>query len=120
MLKQLTQDYIKAFGTKDINAISNMLCADFTLCDPEIKKSAVNGIQGKEACLKAMQGIFDGCKALNFKARNIFVCENTTLIEFSLQIDSVLLEGVDIIEWEKSNEAFLMKELRAYLDMPKG
>ena len=120
MLKQLTQDYIKAFGTKDIHAISSMLCPSFTLCDPEIKKNAPSGIQGKEACLKAMQGIFDSCNTLSFKAKNIFVCENTTLIEFSLQLDSVSLEGVDIIEWEKNGETFLMKELRAYLDMPKG
>lgn len=120
MLKQLTQDYIKAFGSKDLAQLNSMLHSDFTLIDPEIKKVHSNGLKGKEACLKAMEQIFKNCDILIFKAKNIFICDNASLIEFSLKIDSVLLEGVDIIEWERQNDTFVMRELRAYLDMPKG
>lgn len=120
MLKQLTQEYIKAFGDKNLTELDSMLHKDFILIDPEIKKTSPNGLQGKEACLKAMEGIFKSCDKLIFRAKNIFVCGDTSLIEFSLQIDTLLLEGVDIIEWEKQGNTFVMKELRAYLDMPKG
>ena len=38
------------------------------------------------------------------------------MIEFMLDLDSVHLEGVDIIDWQERR----MRELRAYLDIPKG
>lgn len=120
MLKQLTQGYIKAFGEKNLTELDSMLHKDFILMDTEIKKTSPNGLKGKETCLNAMGQIFKSCNTLVFKAKNIFVCNNTSLIEFSLQIDTLLLEGVDIIEWEKQGDTFIMKELRAYLDMPKG
>lgn len=120
MLKQLTQDYIQAFDKKDLEKIESMLHKDFTLCDPEIKKTSPNGLHGKNKCLDVIKNIFNSCKDLTFKAKNIYVCENISIIEFSLQLDDLWLEGVDIIEWEKQDGVFVMKALRAYLDMPKG
>ena len=43
MLKDLTKQYIEAFNSKDINAVSVLLDKDFILCDPVVKR-----LEGKE------------------------------------------------------------------------
>jgi ketosteroid isomerase-like protein len=111
MLKELTRQYIRAFDTKDIHAIANLLCNTFVLEDPIVKR-----IEGKLAVLKAIEGIFDSCRHLSFEGKNIYQDGNTTIIEFILKLDETLLTGTDIIEWNSDNK---MSELRAYLDIPK-
>ena len=110
MLKELTKQYINAFDKKDLDSISNLLNDDFKLSDPAVKTN------NKAESLKAIDAIFNSCENLNFSAKNIFVCENISIIEFILELDSTILEGADIIEWENGK----LKELRAYLDMPKS
>lgn len=111
MLIELTREYIKAFDNKDIESVSLLLTEDFALEDPVVKR-----IEGKESVLNAISGIFDSCNTLNFTEKNIYVSDNTTIIEFILKLDDTVLTGTDIIEWENNK----MKELRAYLDIPKG
>lgn len=103
--------YISAFDSKNLEAIANLLSEYFVLEDPVVKR-----IEGKENALKAIQDIFSGCNELQFKSRNIFVDGQTSVIEFSLDLDTIHLEGVDVIEWSDGK----MSELRAYLDIPKG
>ncbi len=107
MVKELTQNYIKAFNAKDLAAVGELLAHNFSLEDPVVKR-----LCGKEGCLSAIEGIFKGCKNLEFSAKNIFVDRNTAVIEFVLKIDSLHLEGVDIVEF---NANYKIKELRAYL-----
>jgi len=111
MLKNLTKNYIEAFNNKELEKISELFTNDFTLEDPVVKR-----IEGKKEVLEAIKGIFDSCETLNFKAKNIYQDNNTTIIEFILKLDDTILIGTDIIEWENNK----MKELRAYLDIPKG
>lgn len=111
MLKKLTEEYIVAFNNKDIDAVSLLLTEDFALEDPVVKR-----IEGKESVLNAISGIFDSCNTLNFSSKNIYEEGSTTIIEFILKLDDTVLTGTDIIEWENNK----MKELRAYLDIPKG
>lgn len=111
MLKELTEKYIEAFDNKDLDKCAELFTDDFALEDPVVKR-----IEGKGEVLKAIKGIFDSCTILNFSAKNIYQDENTTIIEFILKIDDTILTGTDIIEWEDNK----MKELRAYLDTPKG
>ena len=111
MLKELTQKYIEAFTSKDLNKCAKLFTEDFVLEDPVVKR-----IEGKEEVLKAIKGIFDSCTILDFSAKNIYQDENTTIIEFTLKLDDTILMGTDIIEWQDNK----MKELRAYLDIPKG
>ena len=111
MLKTLTQQYIDAFDRKDLAAVGALLAPEFTLEDPVVKR-----IEGKAAALDMMRGLFDGCAALSFRARNIYVDGDTTLIEFTLALDATQLQGVDIIEWRDGK----MVALRAYLDIPKA
>lgn len=111
MLKELTRQYIRAFDTKDIHAVSHLLSDYFALEDPVVKR-----IEGKEVVLEAIQGIFDSCQQLSFEAKNIYQDGKTIIIEFILQLDDMILTGTDIIEW---NDDHKMDELRAYLDIPK-
>lgn len=111
MLKKLTEDYIKAFSARDLKALSSMLTDDFVLEDPVVKH-----IEGKELALSTMKNMFESCIDLDFRGKNIYQEGNTTLIEFTLKMDAIVLEGVDIIEWSGER----IKQLRAYLDIPKG
>lgn len=111
MLIDLTKEYIKAFDSKDLDKCSQLFTDDFALEDPVVKR-----IQGKDNVLEAVKGIFDSCNNLDFQAKNIYQDNQTTIIEFVLKLDDTVLTGTDIIEWRDNK----MKELRAYLDIPKG
>lgn len=111
MLKKRTQEYIDAFNNKNIESISLLLTEDFVLEDPVVKR-----IEGKENALNVISEIFDSCNTLNFSYKNIYQESTTTIIEFILKLDDTVLTGIDIIDWENNK----MKELRAYLDIPKG
>jgi len=111
MLKEFTKRYIEAFDNKDLDKCAELFTDDFALEDPVVKR-----IEGKDEVLKAIKGIFNSCTILNFSAKNIYQDNQTTIIEFVLKLDDTILTGTDIIEWEDNK----MKELRAYLDIPKG
>lgn len=111
MLKELTKNYIEAFNNKDLEKCAELFMENFALEDPVVKR-----IEGKDEVLKAIKNIFNSCNTLNFFSNNIFQDGNTTIIEFTLKLDDTILAGTDIIEWEDNK----MKELRAYLDVPKG
>lgn len=111
MTRQLTEAYIRAFDARDLDAVAALLADDFSLEDPVVKR-----IDGKAAALTTMKGMFEGCAALSFRARNIYVDGTTSLIEFILELDATRLEGVDIIEWCDGK----IQALRAYLDVPKA
>ncbi len=111
MLKELTKKYITAFGNKDLAILSELFLDTFALEDPVVKR-----IEGKENVLKMIEGMFDSSNKLTFEAKNIYQDDKTTIIEFQLTLDDTILTGTDIIEWEDDK----MKELRAYLDIPKG
>jgi len=111
MLKELTKKYIEAFSSKDLKKCAELFTNEFSLEDPTVKR-----IEKKEEVLKAIKDIFDSCTTLDFSAKNIYQDNQTTIIEFILKLDDTVLSGTDIIEWEDNK----MKELRAYLDIPKG
>ena len=111
MLKELTEKYIEAFDSKNLDKCAELFTENFALEDPVVSR-----IEGKVEVLKAIKSIFDSCTKLDFSAKNIFQDNQTTIIEFVLKLDDTTLTGTDIIEWEE----YKMKELRAYLDIPKG
>jgi len=111
MLKEFTKKYIEAFNSKELDKCAELFTDDFSLEDPVVKR-----IEGKNEVLNAIKGIFDSCITLEFSAKNIYQDNQTTIIEFVLKLDDIVLTGTDIIEWEENK----MKELRAYLDIPKG
>ncbi|ALM08449.1 ketosteroid isomerase [Sediminicola sp. YIK13] len=109
-LKNLTEEYIQAFDNKDINSLKALLTEGFILEDPVVQK-----VVGRDNALIKILEIFNGSENLSFKAKNIFQERNTTIIEFVLTLDDVILKGVDILDWEQ----YKIKQLRAYLDIPK-
>lgn len=111
MLNELTQKYIEAFDSRDLERCTELFSENFALEDSVVKR-----IEGKGNVLKAIKGIFDSCEKLSFTAKNIYIDNQTTIIEFVLKLDDTILTGTDILEWEDNK----MKELRAYLDIPKG
>ncbi|MGJ0344499.1 nuclear transport factor 2 family protein [Aliarcobacter cryaerophilus] len=111
MLKELTKQYIEAFDSKNLDKCAELFTDEFALEDPVVRR-----IEGKTEVLKAIKSIFDSCIKLDFSAKNIYQDNQTTIIEFILKLDDTILTGTDIIEWEENK----MKELRAYLDIPKG
>jgi ketosteroid isomerase-like protein len=108
MLRRLTESYIAAFDRKDLQDCGALMHDTFALEDPVVKR-----VEGKAAALAAVANIFNSVKDLHFRARNIFVDGNTSLIEFVLELDGKTLTGVDVIEWRDGK----MAELRAYLDV---
>lgn len=110
MLRELTEQYILSFNRKDLAAIEKLLADEFTLEDPVVKR-----VEGRHQSLVAIEKIFESCESLSFIAKGIYVDGTTTLIEFSLELDSTRIEGVDVIEWDGT----LMKSMRAYLNFPK-
>jgi hypothetical protein len=109
MLKQLTEQYVLAFNNKDLVAIEMMLANNFSLEDPVVKR-----VEGKGPALNAIAKIFAGCRSLAFVSKGIYVEGKTSLIEFSLDLDSTHIEGVDVIVWD----GVLMESMRAYLNLP--
>lgn len=113
MYIEYAEKYIKAFNNKDLSGCTMLFLDDAVLEDP-----SVNRVVGKKNIADVVKNIFDSCECLSFRAKNVY-CDsnkNTTIIEFVLKLDETVLQGTDIIEWEGSK----IKELRAYLDIPKG
>ena len=109
MLTDLAKAYVEAFGEKDIDRVAQLLEEDFVLEDPVVSR-----VEGKKLALDVIQGIFNSCKFLSFRDRNIFEEGNITIVEFDLVLDETVLQGVDIIVWRGEK----IQELRAYLDIP--
>ena len=103
-----TKEYVTAFDKKNIDSIENILSDDVTLFDP----ANPSGIHGKKEVISMIQNLFSQVSNLEFSARNIFLDNTTTIIEFNLKLDDKNLQGVDIIEWTMDEK---IKELRAYL-----
>ena len=102
-----TQEYIKAFDSKNIDEVAQFFADESELFDP----ANPNGVEGKTNIVEMIQGLFQEFEILEFKAINIFEDQNTTLIEFNLTLNDKKLTGVDIIDWKDDKIA----SLRAYL-----
>ena len=104
---EIWKKLLNKFNAKDLQGISDMLSDDFYLEDPVVRH-----IDGKSDCLNAISNIFNSFSNLNFSAKNIYIDNKTSFIEFILILDEKRLEGVDIIEWNEDNK---ISALRAYL-----
>jgi len=104
-LINLTKEYITAFSKKDLQHIASIMDDDFILQDP-----VVSIVNGKHDSLLIIENIFNDHKDIQFIPKNIFITNETTLIEFILHLDNKVIEGVDIIRWNHNK----MVELRAY------
>jgi|10_taG_2_1085330.scaffolds.fasta_scaffold09276_2 hypothetical protein len=108
-MKELTELYIRLFNEKKIDEVARLFHPDSILTDPLNSFNNINEIRNE------IDKIFNSCENLSFSAKNIFYDEDqqTSVIEFILDLDDIHLEGIDVIQW-KDNK---IKELRAYLNL---
>ena len=107
-LKNLTEEYVTNFNKKDLQAISHMLHpVECYLSDPK------NIFLGAKNVEMEIQNLFE-FDTLVFESKNIYVDKknDTSFIEFKIQLNDDILEGVDIIEWKDGK----IKALRAYVN----
>jgi hypothetical protein len=64
MLKELTEKYIEAFDSKNLDKCAELFTENSTLEDPVVRR-----IEGKVEVLKAIKSIFDSCTKLDFSAK---------------------------------------------------
>nr|WP_281362606.1 nuclear transport factor 2 family protein [Marinifaba aquimaris] len=103
---ELTRGYIDAFNSMDIDKIKSYFSNDFSLRDPEVY------IEGKEEVCSYIRSIFNSVQKLEFKAENIIVEKNKSVIEFILRIDNETFIGTDVIYWQDDKK---MHKMNAYL-----
>ena|SRR5688572_9780971 len=110
-IRQLTESYADAFARKDLDAVAALMTDDFALEDPVVVR-----VDGKSKALAEVRKIFDGNPGkFDYRVKNIYVDGQTSVMEFVFALEKVALKGVDIIEWRGEQ----MREIRAYLDIPK-
>ena len=109
--KALTCQYMERFAAKDLAGVMALFHPDAGFEDPVVKR-----LDGAAAIREAYTALFSAFTHISFTARNIYQDGNTVIIEFVLVADELCLAGTDIIDWDSGR----IRELRAYLDMPKN
>ncbi len=102
-IKELTKQYIKSFDEKNIEEVLSLVTDDFELKDP------ANHIQGKEQCERFLKSVFEN--EIDFRALDIFVDGDHSIIHFEIIFNGETLNGADIIRWDNGK----MSSLVAYL-----
>jgi ketosteroid isomerase-like protein len=110
-LKALTRQYMERFAAKDLDGVMALFHPTAGFEDPVVQR-----LDGTAAIRGAFAGIFGAFSTISFTARNMYQDGNTVILEFVIQADHLRLTGTDIIAWEDGR----IRELRAYLDMPKN
>jgi ketosteroid isomerase-like protein len=105
-IRKLTEEYVAAFDIRDLDKIVNHFAEDFQLTDPD-----VTVLTPKGDVIDYIERLFSTHKTLSFKARDILVDGNTSVIHFTLKLDTMTLDGVDVISWKLGK----MSCMHAYL-----
>lgn len=103
-LTNLTKKYIQFFNDLDKKGLNEIFHKDVALIEPNIT------IKGKKDVINFIEKLHQD-KKISLTAKNIFNSEDSTIIEFKLQLQDQLIVGTDFIKW---NEDFLISEIRAY------
>jgi ketosteroid isomerase-like protein len=109
-LKALTGLYMQRFAAKDLDGVMALFHPDAGFEDPTVGR-----LDGTDAIRAAFGFIFQSFATLGFEARNLYQDNQTVVLEFVITADHLRLTGTDIIDWDGDR----IRELRAYLDMPK-
>jgi ketosteroid isomerase-like protein len=105
-IRKLTEDYVAAFDACDLDQVAELLADGFELTDPD-----VTALNPKKKVLEYIKQLFDAHQTLNFKSHSILVDEDMSVIHFTLTLDSIVLDGVDVISWKEQK----MTHMKAYL-----
>ncbi len=105
-IKILTELYIKFFNQRNIAAIEAMLAPEVVLDDPTIGL-----LEGKKSVSDFIKSVYKEQTSLEFSSQTVLASELHSVIEFQLKLNSDVLKGVDLIEW---NDGKIIS-LRVYL-----
>jgi len=107
-IRKLTEEYVAAFDARDLDRIAGYFSDGFKLTDPD-----VIALTPKANVLTYLKELFDSHDTLNFKSRSILVDGDSSVIHFTLKLDTMTLDGVDVISWKSGKmicmEAYLTK-----------
>lgn len=108
-LTSLMYRFAQCFTTKNAEGIGTLLAEDFSLFDPALK-----WLQGKDTVLDVLQKQFNETKFIEYKIINTFEDGETSILEFQMTLDDLVLNGVGVMHWKDGK----MKELRCYYNPP--
>jgi hypothetical protein len=94
-IKNLTELYIKFFNQKNIAAIEAILAPEVVLDNP-----TKGLVKGKNSVANFIKTFHEEQPCLEYSPLTVFVSELHSAIEFQLKLNSGILNGVDLIEWE--------------------
>lgn len=109
LMKNLALQFAKFFTEKNAEGIGGLLNEDFALFDPALK-----WIKGKSSAIQVLEKQFKETEFVQYEVIRAYQDKNTTILEFKITMDQLVLYGVDFIEWEKNK----MVELRCYYNAP--
>lgn len=105
-VRKLSNEYVAAFAARDLEKVGSFFAEKFELTDPE-----VTALTPKNEVLRYIKSLFDAHNKLKFDAHEIMIDGNKSVIHFTLSLDALVLDGVDIITWEADK----MIKMHAYL-----
>lgn len=101
-----SQEYIKAFDSKDIGCIANLFSDEFLLKDPSVN------LRGRNSAVAYVRELFNSADQLRFSEIRTLVDGKRSVIEFELEIDGCHYLGTDVILW---SDDYKMVSMDAYL-----
>jgi len=106
-LIELTERYVDNFNKKNMSSLELMIHEEATLVDPE------NTFSGKEKIVEELNRLLSH-EEIMLDAVEIYndAQQETTLLEFKIRIDDLMLKGIDAIKW-KDNKIY---KLTAYVN----
>lgn len=104
-LFELTTNYARVFGQRDLPGVARLLTDDVVLSEPA-------GIFQGPAVLDFVRNLFETCPNLIFEPVHIHVVSDTiSVMEFRLDLGDRRFEGVDVLEWNGGR----IRNIRAYV-----
>jgi len=92
-IKELTLTYFRAFTSKDLDYLSDLLHPEVTLRDWVIE------VKSRDNVRASMKDIFDQFATVQVVPLNVLVDGNTVIVELEITLDDELIKVVDIIEY---------------------
>jgi ketosteroid isomerase-like protein len=103
-----TKKYISAFAARDLAAISDLMENNAILYD-----SSAGEVKSRDNIIQFVEQLFSSHETLSFEEKRVIVEGQRSVIEFVLKLDSLMIRGVDIIDWHNGK----IQRIDAYLEV---
>lgn len=95
---ELAVQYFRAFASKDLAQLKELLHQDVKLTDWEVD------LNGRDAVLAQMSQIFNACRSIEVVPVNIYNDKNTVIGELLIQLGSEKIIVVDILKFAEDKK----------------